>query len=100
MLPSTPVLVADPSRSGDNNKPVGLQTAAQRKELSQQSGPPDEDLEGFGDDATLTKVVDRRWYERHKHIFPANTWEDYAPDRDYSDGVRKDAKGNAMFFSR
>lgn len=25
------------------------------------------------------KVVERRWYERNKHIFPASRWETYDP---------------------
>ncbi|CBX92326.1 similar to XAP5 domain protein [Plenodomus lingam JN3] len=59
----------------------------------------DEDLEGFGDDPTVTKVVDRRWYERNKHIFPASAWAEYAPDKDLSKAQRKDGEGNAFFFS-
>lgn len=76
-------------------------TAAQRAE--QAAAVPvidDSELEGFGDDPGLTKVVDRRWYERHKHVFPASTWEEYDPAKDYSTAIRKDALGNAMFFSR
>jgi len=58
------------------------------------------ELEGFEDDPALTKVVDRRWYERNKHIYPASTWEDFDPTRDYDSGVRKDAQGNVFFMSR
>lgn len=61
---------------------------------------PDTELEGYNDDPSLTKVVDRRWYERNKHIYPASLWEDFDPARDYSQGPRKDGMGNAMFFSR
>jgi len=59
----------------------------------------DQDLEGYDDDPTSTKVVDRRWYERNKHIFPASTWEEFDPSKDYTTGVRKDTEGNAFFFS-
>ncbi|XP_014552196.1 hypothetical protein COCVIDRAFT_19670 [Bipolaris victoriae FI3] len=69
------------------------------KKKSKESSIADEELEGFGDDATLTKVVDRRWYERNKHIFPASAWTEYAPDKDLSKMQRKDAQGNAFFFS-
>ena len=31
------------------------------------------------------KVVERRWYERNKHIFPASRWEIYDPNKDYGD---------------
>jgi protein FAM50 len=65
----------------------------------QSSAPPDADLEGFGSDPNLTKVVDRRWYEKNKHIFPASTWEDFDPKKDYATHVRKDVNGNAFFFS-
>ena len=59
----------------------------------------DENLEGATDDPNYTKVVDRRWYERNKHIFPASQWEEFDPGREYAGRVRKDAEGNAFFFS-
>jgi len=31
------------------------------------------------DESHPGKVLDRRWYERNKHIFPANRWEIYNP---------------------
>ena len=31
------------------------------------------------------KVVERRWYERNKHIFPASRWEIYDPNKAYGD---------------
>lgn len=60
---------------------------------------PEEELEGFEDDPTLTKVVDRRWYERNKHIFPASVWEEYNPEKSLSKAHRKDTEGNSFFFS-
>ncbi|PTB67624.1 XAP5-domain-containing protein [Trichoderma citrinoviride] len=56
-------------------------------------------LEGYNEDPTLTKVVDRRWYERHKHIYPASTWQEFDPEMDYSTQIRKDNGGNTFFFS-
>ncbi|KAG9233096.1 XAP5, circadian clock regulator-domain-containing protein [Amylocarpus encephaloides] len=63
--------------------------------------PPADDtvLEGSSDDPTYTKVVDRRWYERNKHIFPASVWQDFDPEKDYQKEVKRDAGGNAFFFS-
>ncbi|KAL8682182.1 MAG: hypothetical protein Q9186_001719 [Xanthomendoza sp. 1 TL-2023] len=61
--------------------------------------PADSTLEGANEDPNLTKVVDRRWYERNKHIFPASVWEAFDPARDYSKGSRRDTQGNAFFFS-
>lgn len=29
------------------------------------------------------KVVERSWYNRSKHIFPASRWEVYDPAKDY-----------------
>ena len=55
-------------------------------------------LEGARDDPNFTKVVDRRWYERNKHIFPASVWEEFDPGKDYTKGKRRDAQGNAFFF--
>lgn len=60
---------------------------------------PDDVLEGFNEDPSITKVVDRRWYERNKHIFPASIWEDFDPTKDYSNAVRKDGQGNSYFLS-
>jgi len=31
------------------------------------------------DESHAAKVVERRWYERNKHIFPASRWEVYDP---------------------
>ena len=59
----------------------------------------EEGLEGSDDDAAYTKVVDRRWYEKNKHIFPASTWEEFDPEKDYSKAIRRDVGGNAFFFS-
>ncbi|KAJ8115649.1 hypothetical protein OPT61_g2753 [Boeremia exigua] len=60
---------------------------------------PDEELEGFHDDSAITKVVDRRWYEKNKHIFPANVWEEYSPDKTFTKAGRKDVEGNTFFFA-
>lgn len=57
------------------------------------------ELEGANEDPNFTKVVDRRWYEKNKHIFPASVWEEFDPERDYTKGARRDAQGNAFFFS-
>ncbi|KIH92664.1 protein FAM50 [Sporothrix brasiliensis 5110] len=56
-------------------------------------------LEGADDDPGLTKVVDRRWYERNKHIFPASLWQEFDPEEDYVHQVRRDQGGNAFFFT-
>lgn len=56
-------------------------------------------LEGADQDPTLTKVVDRRWYTRNKHIYPASIWEEYEPSKDFKEGTRRDTEGNAFFFT-
>lgn len=56
-------------------------------------------IEGADDDPTYTKVVDRRWYERNKHIFPASVWQEFDQDKDYQKEVKRDLGGNAFFFS-
>ncbi|KAH8168584.1 XAP5, circadian clock regulator domain-containing protein [Sarocladium implicatum] len=76
-----------------------LSTAASRAEASR-AIPETATLEGANDDPNLTMVVDRRWYERNKHIYPASTWQDFDPEKDYAKEVRRDAGGNAYFFSR
>jgi len=46
----------------------------------------------------MTKVVDHRWYERNKHIFPTSVCTEFDPNMDYSNMVRRDMGGNAFFF--
>jgi protein FAM50 len=61
----------------------------------------DEELEGANADPSLTKVVDRRWYERNKHIFPASLWREYEPGEEFLESMnsaKRDAQGNAFFF--
>ncbi|OKL57566.1 hypothetical protein UA08_07249 [Talaromyces atroroseus] len=65
------------------------------------SRPNDEELEGANADPSLTKVVDRRWYERNKHIFPASLWREYEPGEEFLEkmtSAKRDAQGNAFFF--
>lgn len=65
------------------------------------SRPGDEELEGGDKDPTLTKVVDRRWYEKNKHIFPASLWQEYEPGKEFEEKMgttRRDAQGNTFFF--
>lgn len=74
----------------------GLSTAAKAaKSLSDIAT-----LEGADEDPLETKVVDRRWYERNKHIYPASTWQDFDPEMDYANQVRKDGGGNTFFYSK
>ena len=35
------------------------------------------------DESHPGKVVISSWYERNKHIFPANRWEMFDPSKDY-----------------
>ena len=35
------------------------------------------------DESHPGKVVERRWYDRNKHIFPASRWELFDPTKDY-----------------
>lgn len=55
-------------------------------------------IEGTNHDPTFTKVVDRRWYERNKHIYPASVWEEFDPNKEYEHGLRKDTQGNSFFL--
>ncbi|KAJ2891530.1 hypothetical protein MKZ38_000232 [Zalerion maritima] len=65
---------------------------------AQKTQTPIHHLEGANDDPSYTKVVDRRWYERNKHIFPASTWQEFDPEKDYTVEIRRDARGNAFFY--
>ena len=93
--PTDPPSSTDPG-SEDYN-PISLPSA--KSKSNGQVTPADRNLEGVNDDPNLTKVVDRRWYERNKHIFPASVWEEYDPGKKYDGKVRTDTQGNAFFFS-
>ncbi|KAI9675226.1 MAG: hypothetical protein M1822_008963 [Bathelium mastoideum] len=58
---------------------------------------PDSELEGANDDPSLTKVVDRNWYTKHRHIYPASAWKEFEDGKDYKKGPRTDAEGNPYF---
>ncbi|KAK7957845.1 hypothetical protein PG996_010708 [Apiospora saccharicola] len=78
---------------------AGPTSAADRRAAAAKVIQPDIDsLEGASDDPTFTKVVDRRWYERNKHIYPASTWQDFDPEHDYQSQIRKDPRSGNTFF--
>lgn len=63
--------------------------------------PSEDQLEGTDKDANETKVVDRRWYEKNKHIYPASLWNGYEPGKEFEEkmtSTRRDASGNTFFF--
>ncbi|KAE8356346.1 XAP5, circadian clock regulator-domain-containing protein [Aspergillus coremiiformis] len=65
------------------------------------SRPSNDQLEGADKDSASTKVVDRRWYERNKHIYPASLWREYEPGPEFEEKMRttkRDALGNTFFF--
>ncbi|KAL2152913.1 hypothetical protein VTH82DRAFT_4068 [Thermothelomyces myriococcoides] len=77
------------------------QPAADASGTSGTNRAPDiSELEGVSDDPTFTKVVDRRWYQRNKHIYPASVWQVFDPEKDYSKEIPRDPGGNAFFFTR
>ncbi|KAI7849061.1 FAM50A protein [Circinella umbellata] len=44
------------------------------------------------DESHAGKVVERSWYEKNKHIFPASRWEVFDPEKNYGKYTIKDAK--------
>ena len=95
--------VVDPNRPGqllfDYSGTAVLQEQHVEQSLLRQ--PKDEKVEGHDDDPTYTKVVDRRWYEKNKHIYPASLWAEYKSGKDHEElsKARRDAQGNAFFFA-
>ncbi len=95
------------TQSPDPQKPTGRPISSERRPrttknndaATQNESATATPLEGTNDDPTLTKVVDRRWYERNKHIFPASVWEEFDPEKDYGSVIRRDTGGNAFFFT-
>lgn len=67
-------------------------------ELLAQSSPK-APLEGADHNPELMKVVDRQWYNKNKHIYPANIWKEYDFSGRDQKGVRRDKEGNSFFFS-
>jgi protein FAM50 len=93
---------ATPADMDDEDKEVNAATydpLERAKAKESVSSAPDGQLEGFNDDPTPTKLVDRRWYEKHKHIYPASVWQEFDPTKDYNSAKRTDAQGNAFFLS-
>lgn len=90
-----PAVPSDPT-SLENYNPLSRPSDKSKTSKESIENP---DLEGTNDDPTFTKVVDRRWYERNKHIFPASVWQEFDPEKDYQNEVKRDAGGNAFFFS-
>ncbi|KAJ1728930.1 hypothetical protein LPJ61_003780 [Coemansia biformis] len=44
------------------------------------------------DDSHAGKVCERSWYERNKHIFPANRWEVFDPEKNYGTYTIRDTR--------
>ncbi|RMZ87338.1 hypothetical protein DV736_g5433, partial [Chaetothyriales sp. CBS 134916] len=80
---------------------VDTEDSAQGEDVQLLRVPGKDEPEGHDDDPSYTKVVDRRWYERNKHIYPASTWREFKADKQFEDGThgKTDAEGNAFFFS-
>ncbi|KAI9848770.1 MAG: hypothetical protein M1838_000380, partial [Thelocarpon superellum] len=79
---STTAPILTTSAAGSRNKKSG--------EERHEQGGDDKGIEGAAHDPNMTKVVDRRWYERNKHIFPASVWEEFEPERDYGSAMAID----------
>jgi len=95
---------AEPSASSsiDPSAPQDLTNYNPLSVPSKTPNPPSTkitELEGASADPAFTKVVDRRWYEKNKHIYPASVWQEFDPEKDYQNEVKRDAGGNAFFFS-
>ena len=91
-----------PNNNSSSFDPISSKTKKTPNHNNNNSGvisKEDSHLEGASDDPHFTKVVDRRWYERNKHIFPASVWEEFEAGKDYKRGGRRDKEGNAFFFS-
>ena len=96
--------IQDPSRAGgllfDYSNTAEMKEDAEEPVLLRRPG--DEKLEGEGHDPALTKVVDRRWYEKNKHIYPATLWKEYEAGKEFEEKMarmRRDGEGNTFFYS-
>ncbi|KAI1373310.1 XAP5-domain-containing protein [Hypoxylon crocopeplum] len=92
--------LAEVPKSVEYKSPEDRQTETLSQVVRSAKTQPDVgDLEGASDDPAFTKVVDRRWYERNKHIYPASVWQEFDPDKNYQNEVRRDLGGNTFFYS-
>lgn len=92
--------LAEAPTPAESTSPETVRTETASQIIKSTRTQPDVgDLEGASDDPTLTKVVDRRWYERNKHIYPASVWSEFDPEMDYQKEVRRDLGGNTFFYS-
>ena len=93
--------VADPSEPGrplfDYKDTASL--SDDKKDPLMLRRTQDEKAEGHGDDPSRTKVVDRRWYEKNKHIYPASLWCEYKTGKNGEEKGRRDVEGNTFFFA-
>ncbi|OBT68539.1 hypothetical protein VE03_01691 [Pseudogymnoascus sp. 23342-1-I1] len=96
-LPDTTPAPTTSDEIPENYNP--LSRPSKNKSGTPSAAVPIGDLDGANDDPTFTKVVDRRWYERNKHIYPASVWQEFDPEKDYQTEVKRDVGGNAFFFS-
>ncbi|CAJ2512447.1 Uu.00g054620.m01.CDS01 [Anthostomella pinea] len=88
-----------PNNNPDNDPDNDQEDRPTARPTSTQRQPDVASLEGATGDPAFTKVVDRRWYERNKHIYPASVWQDFDPEKDYQSEVRRDLGGNTFFYS-
>ncbi|KAL5596387.1 hypothetical protein BROUX41_006684 [Berkeleyomyces rouxiae] len=90
---------ADAATGEDSTTSATTSSSVALKASAKKALPDISTLEGATDDPFFTKVVDRRWYERNKHIYPASTWQEYDAEKDYSLDIKRDTGGNAFFYS-
>jgi len=51
------------------------------------------------DESHAGKIVDRKWYERNKHIFPASRWEMFSKDKTFdSYSIHGDSTGQTKLL--
>jgi len=52
------------------------------------------------DESHAGKIVDRKWYERNKHIFPASRWEMYSKDKTWDQYTIHGDKDHSRFLNQ
>ncbi|KAK0717871.1 XAP5, circadian clock regulator-domain-containing protein [Lasiosphaeria miniovina] len=93
-------LLFDYSAEAPLTSPAPADALSRPGQASSRGLPDITTLEGASDDPNFTKVVDRRWYQRNKHIYPASVWQEFEPEKDYQREIPRDTGGNAFFFSK
>lgn len=57
------------------------------------------EIPGADHNPNITKVIDKHWFEKNRHVYPVTIWEYFDSQKDYSTAIRRDVHGNPYHAS-